>query len=145
MSPTVRRQLPARRAHRTPKVRVAGRCMLSLAVHGDPQPAEVFLRVTGSEVTADTVALLDVLARMMTVALQPGAPLATVADPLRGVTVEPGGSVTGHARIRSCTSLPGLIGRRLLVECGGQTDLAHQQAATARQLPGEEGAVGHKP
>ena len=50
---------------------------------------------------------------------------AKVGDLLAGVKFEPGGPVSGHDRIKHCTSLPDLIGRHLLIEYCGRDDLAH--------------------
>lgn len=120
-----RRILPDRREHVTQKFRIGGSRTLYLAVHGDPAPAELFIRVKGVDCTAETVALFDCLARISSLALQYGAPLEKVGAMLQGVKVEPAGPVTGHPRIKFCESLPDLIGRHLLIECCSREDLAH--------------------
>ena len=71
--PSSRRALPPRRNHITQKVRTAGQRTLYISVHDDPSPAEIFLRVKGSDCTPETIALHDGIARLMSVALQYGA------------------------------------------------------------------------
>jgi hypothetical protein len=47
------------------------------------------------------------------------------------------GPVSGHDRLKSCTSLPDLIGRHLLVEYCGREELAHvalSQSEAERQI-----------
>ena len=72
--PRPRRSLPARRNHITQKVRIAGQRTLYLSVHDDEHPAEIFLRIKGSDCSSELVGLYDVLARLMSIALQYGAP-----------------------------------------------------------------------
>jgi len=69
-----RRSLPARRNHITQKVRIADLRTLYIAVHDDTQPAEIFLRVKGPDCSSELIGLYDVIARLMSLALQYGAP-----------------------------------------------------------------------
>ena len=117
--------LPNRRNHITQKVRIADRRTFYIAVHDDEHPAEIFLRVKGSDCSSELIGLYDVMARLMSLALQYGAPLEKVGDLLAGAKFEPCGPVSGHDRIKSCTSLPDLIGRHLLVEYCGHHELGH--------------------
>ncbi len=126
-----RRSLPNRRNHVTQKVKVGGQRTLYISVHEDAQPAELFLRVKGEGCTTEVIALYDVVARLGSLALQYGAPIEKLADMLHGTKFEPCGPVSGHPRIKFCTSLPDLIGRHLLVEHCGHEDLA--QVPTPRQ------------
>lgn len=119
-----RLELSPRRNHITQKVRIAGRT-LYISVHDDPSPAELFLRVKGSDCTSETIALYDVIARLMSVALQYGASLEKLGDLLAGAKFAPCGPVSGHDRLKHCTSLPDLIGRHLLVEYCGRKELSH--------------------
>ena len=112
-----RTMLPSRRASLTQKVRVGNRRTLYLSTHDAPSPLELFVRVRGQDCTAETVALYDILARLVSVALQHGAPLETVGALLSGVKVEPAGLVTGHPTIHFCSSLPDAIGQHLLSLC----------------------------
>ncbi|MEO5631790.1 MAG: hypothetical protein ABIQ24_03700 [Nitrospiraceae bacterium] len=127
---SARRSLPARRNHITQKVKVAGQRTLYLSVHDDAQPAEIFLRVKGSDCSSELIGLYDVIARLMSLALQYGAPLEKVGDLLTGAQFAPCGPVSGHDHLKSCTSLPDLIGRHLLVEYCGRQELAHVPITT---------------
>lgn len=72
--------LPARRRHVTQKVRIGGHRTLYLSMHDDPQPAEIFLRLKGPDCSSELIGLYDVIARLMSLALQYGAPLEKVGD-----------------------------------------------------------------
>ena len=122
---TTRLALPNRRNHVTQKVKIAGQRTLYLSVHDDDQPAEIFLRVKGSDCSTELIGLYDVIARLLSLSLQYGAPLEKVGDLLTGVKFEPCGAASGHDRLKHCTILPDLIGRHLLVEYCGRDDLAH--------------------
>ncbi len=118
--------LPSRRNHITQKVRIANQRTLYLSVQDDPSPAEIFLRVKGADCTPETIALYDVIARLMSVALQYGAhPLEKLGDLLTGAQFGPCGTGSGHDRLKYCSSSPDLIGRHLLVEYCGRDELAH--------------------
>ena len=106
--------LPNRRASVTHKIRVGNRRTVYLSTHDASPPLELFVRVRGQDCTAETVALYDCLARLVSVALQYGAPLDTVGKLLRGVQVEPAGIVTGHPTMHFCGSLPDAIGQHIL-------------------------------
>ena len=121
--------LPARRNHTTQKVRIAGQRTLYISVHDDPQPAELFLRIKGPDCTSELIALYDVIARLSSLALQ-HAPLEKVGDLLAGAKFAPYGPVSGHDRLKHCSSLPDLIGRHLLVEYCGRDELAHVPITT---------------
>jgi hypothetical protein len=66
--------LPTRRNHITQKVRIADQRTLYISVHDDAQPAEVFLRLKGADCSSELIGLYDVIARLMSLALQYGAP-----------------------------------------------------------------------
>lgn len=72
---STRLALPARRNHITQKVKVAGQRTLYLSVHDDAHPAEVFLRLKGADCSSELIGLYDVIARLMSLALQYGARL----------------------------------------------------------------------
>ena len=132
-----RRSLPGRRNHITQKVKIAGQRTLYISVHDDAHPAEVFLRLKGSVCSSELIGLYDVIARLISLALQYGAPLEKVGDLLAGAKFAPCGPVSGHDRLKSCTSLPDLIGRHLLVEYCGREDLAHASASGKDHAPEE--------
>jgi ribonucleoside-diphosphate reductase alpha chain len=126
---STRLALPNRRNHITQKVRIADQRTLYLSVHDDAQPAEVFLRVKGPDCSSELIGLYDVIARLMSLALRYGAPLAKVGDLLAGAQFAPCGPVSGHDRLKHCSSLPDLIGRHLLVEYCGRHELGHVPVA----------------
>ncbi len=127
---SARRTLPARRPHTTQKVHIADKRTLYISVHNDDHPAEVFLRVKGPDCSSELIGLYDVIARLMSVALQYGAPLEKVADLLANTKFAPCGPVSGHDRLKHCLSLPDLIGRHLLVAYCRREDLAHVRGKT---------------
>lgn len=122
--------LPAHRHPVCQKVKSAGQRTLSLSVHDDAHPAEIFLRLKGSDCSSELIGLYDVIARLMSLSLQYGAPLEKVGDLLAGAQSAPCGPASGHDRFKSCTSLPDLIGRHLLVEYSDRHDLAHVPIST---------------
>jgi len=122
---STRLALPNRRNHITQKVRIAGQRTLYLSVQDDEHPAEIFLRLKGSDCSSELIGLYDVIARLMSLALQYGAPLEKVGDLLAGAKFVPCGPVSGHDRIKYCTSLPDLIGRHLSLEYCGRHELGH--------------------
>lgn len=69
-----RLSLPNRRNHITQKVRIVGQRTLYLSVHDHGQPAEVFLRVKGPDCSSELIGIYDVIARLMSIALQYRAP-----------------------------------------------------------------------
>jgi ribonucleoside-diphosphate reductase alpha chain len=128
-----RRILTDRRHHITQKFRVGGQRTLYLSVHDDAHPAEIFLRLKGHDCSSELIGLYDVIARLMSIALQYGAPLEKVGDLLTGAQFAPCGPVSGHDQIKACSSLPDLIGRFLLLEFCGREDLAHVQKEASPQ------------
>jgi len=64
----------------THKVKVAGQRTLYISVHDHEQPAEIFLRVKGSDCSSELIRLYYVIARLMSLALQYGAPLEKVDE-----------------------------------------------------------------
>lgn len=126
---STRLALPARRNHITQKVKIAGQRTLYISVHDEAKPAEIFLRVKGSDCSSELIGLYDVVARLMSLALQYGTPLETVGELLAGAKFAPCGPVSGHDRLKQCSSLPDLIGRHLLVEYCGRHELSHVPAA----------------
>jgi hypothetical protein len=120
-----RRSLPARHNHITQKVRIADQRTLYLCIHDDAHPAEIFLRVKGPDCSSELIGLYDVVARLMSLALQYDAPLEKLGDLLAGAQFAPCGPVSGHDHLKHCSSLPDLIGRHLLVEYCGRHELGH--------------------
>jgi ribonucleoside-diphosphate reductase alpha chain len=91
----------------------------------------LFIRVKGKDCTAEVVGLYDVIARLVSLSLQYGAPISKVGDLLLNTKFEPAGAVQGHESIRFCSSLVDLVGKHLLIECGGgREDLAIRHASS---------------
>jgi hypothetical protein len=88
---TSRLVLPNRRNHTTQKVRIAGQRTLYISVHDNEHPAEIFLRLKGPDCSSELIGLYDVIARLMSIALQYGAPLEKVGDLLTEVKFAPCG------------------------------------------------------
>ena len=65
----LRRTLLNRRNH-TQKVKIAGQRTRYLRVRHDNQPGEIFLRLKGSDCSSELIGLYDVIARLMSLALQ---------------------------------------------------------------------------
>jgi ribonucleoside-diphosphate reductase alpha chain len=106
-------------------VRIADQRTLYISVHDDDHPAEIFLRLKGRDCSSELIGLYDVIARLMSIALQYGVPLEKVGDLLAGAKFVPCGTVIGHGHLKHCSSLPDLIGRHLLVDYCGRTEFAH--------------------
>jgi len=66
--------LPKRREHTTQKVKISSYHTLYLSVHDDERPAEIFLRLEGCGCSSELIGLYDIIARLMSIALQYGAP-----------------------------------------------------------------------
>ena len=122
---TTRLALPARRNHTTQKDIVAGQRTLSVSIHDDERPPEVFLRLKSPDCSSDLIGLYHVIAHLMSLVLQYGAPLEKVVELITGTKFAPCGPVSGHARLNHCLSLPDLIGRHFLVEYRGRKELGH--------------------
>ena len=86
-------------------------------------PAEVFLCLKGPDCTSELTGLYDVIARLMSIALE------NLGELLAGAKFEPCGAVVGPDRLKHCSSLPDLIGRHLLVEYCGRDDLAYRPSS----------------
>ena len=112
---STRLALPNRRNHITQNVGIAGQRTIYISVHDDEQTAEVFLRLKGSDCSSELIGLYDVIARLMSLALQYGAPLEKVGDLLPEGGCAPFSPGCRHDRPKSCTSHHDLAGRHLLV------------------------------
>lgn len=119
-----RKKLPARRNHITQRVKIGGKRTLYLSVDHDTMPSEIFIRVRG-ETGDEKTACYDVIARLISLALQEGIELEEIAERLYGTKMEPSGHVTGDDNIKMCTGSLDFVGRWLLVNCCGREDLAH--------------------
>ena len=98
--------LPNRRKHITQKVRIPSKRTLYISVHDDDQPAEIFLRVKGSECSSELIGLYNVVARLMSLTQQ--CPVKQDGNRLAGAKFAPCGPIIGHN--------PNLLGRHSLME-----------------------------
>lgn len=92
--------LTNRHNHITQKVWIVSQRTLSLSVNDDEKPAEIFLRVKSADCSSELIGLYDVVARLMSLALQYGAPLEKVGDLLAGAKFAPCGLISGHDRLK---------------------------------------------
>jgi len=121
---STRHTLPNRRHHITQKVRIAGQRTLYLSVHDDESPAEIFLRLKGPDCSSELIGLYDVIARLMSLALQYGAPIEKVGDLLAGAKFPHAAPLSG-----TITSNPARVSRISLA------DISWWSTADARTSP----------
>lgn len=119
-----RKKLPSRRSHITQRVKIGVNRTLYLSVDDDASPNEIFLRIRG-ETGSEKTCCYDVIARLISLALQEGVAIEDIASRLHGTRTEPAGPVTGDDRIKFCNGTIDYIGRHLLVYFFGRDDLAH--------------------
>ncbi len=119
-----RKTLPSRRNHITQRVRIGGKRTLYLSVDNDAEPSEIFIRIRG-ETGVENTTCYDVIARLISLALQEGIALEAIAERLLATRMEPAGPVDGDACIKMCDGTLDYIGRHLLVMYCGREDLAH--------------------
>ena len=119
-----RRRPPGRRAGYGQKFRIGGhKIYLHTGQYEDGSLAEVFL--TGHKEGAAFRSILAALAQAVSIALQYGAPLEEFVELFTHFRFEPNGPVSGHARIKNCTSFLDAVFRDLAVNYLGRDDLAH--------------------
>lgn len=119
-----RRPLPAYRESTRQRVTIGKkRLYLDVGFYKDGTVGEVFINVekTGSDLRA----LLDTVARLISVGLQSGVALERYVEMLEGTRFEPAGIVTGHPRIKFASSPLDFVARFLGVEYLQRDDLAH--------------------
>lgn len=119
-----RKTLPSRRNHITQRVKIGGKRTLYLSVDNETEPSEIFIRIRG-ETGVEKTTCYDVIARLISLALQEGVALEAIAERLLATRMEPAGPVDGDARIKMCDGSLDYIGRHLLVMYCGREELAH--------------------
>ncbi len=119
-----RKKLQARRNHITQRVRIGNKRTLYLSVDDEKEPSEIFLRIRG-ETGEEKTCCYDIIARLMSLALQEGISIEAIASRLHGTRMEPAGPVEGDAQIKYCNGSMDYIGRHLLIRFCGRNDLAH--------------------
>lgn len=119
-----RKALPSRRNHITQRVKIGGKRTLYLSVDNETAPSEIFIRIRG-ETGSEKVACYDVIARLISLAIQEGVALESIAERLLATKMEPAGPVEGDEHIKFCDGSLDYIGRHLLIRYCGRTELAH--------------------
>ena len=119
-----RKKLPDRRDHITQRVRIGGKRTIYLSVDNGESPNEVFIRIRG-ETGSEKVACYDVIARLISLAIQEGVALEAIAERLLATRMNPAGPVDGDEHIKFCDGSLDYIGRHLLIRYCGRTELAH--------------------
>jgi hypothetical protein len=76
--------LPARGNHTTQMVKSPSQRTLYISVHDDEHPAEIFLRVKEADCSSELIGLYDVIARLMSFALQRDLRAEKLGDLLSG-------------------------------------------------------------
>jgi ribonucleoside-diphosphate reductase alpha chain len=93
-------------------------------VDDEKEPSEIFIRIRG-EAGSEKVTCYDVIARLISLAIQEGIAIEAIAERLHGTRMEPSGPVDGDARIKFCDGTLDYVGRHLLVNYCGRDELAH--------------------
>lgn len=110
-----RERLPARREREHHQLSIGGHTVhMSIGFRPDGRPGELFLDMhkDGAPLRAMTTAL----ARVVSLALQHGMPLAAVVQALADIRGEPHGMVAGHDTVDEATSIPDLVARVLAAD-----------------------------
>lgn len=114
-SALVRRSVPRPALSRTHKLTVKGHTFFMIpSRYEDGGLSEVFIDHTKDGGVLGSI--LNALAIQISVSLQYGIPLEVITKTMLGTKSDLGGFVSGHPRIRFCTSIPDLIARLLLDE-----------------------------
>lgn len=119
-----RKTLPSRRSHITQRVKIGGKRTLYLSVDNETAPSEIFIRIRG-ETGSEKVACYDVIARLISLAIQEGVALESIAERLLATKMEPAGPVEGDEYVKFCDGSLDFIGRHLLIRYCGRDELAH--------------------
>ncbi len=119
-----RKTLPSRRNHITQRVKIGGKRTLYLSVDNETEPSEIFIRIRG-ETGSEKVACYDVIARLISLAIQEGVALESIAERLLATKMEPAGPVEGDEYVKFCDGSLDFIGRHLLIRYCGRDELAH--------------------
>lgn len=119
-----RQPLPNRRKGYTQKFRVPGhKVYLNTGEYPGGDLGEIF--ITTNKEGATLKSFVNAFAQAVSIGLQYGVPLDEFVDAFVFTRFEPNGPVTGHDRLRSCTSLLDAIFRDLAISYLGRDDLGH--------------------
>lgn len=122
MSETIRKRLPSKRRSESIDLSVGGHALHLQIAPADGPPQELFIDL-GKE-GSSLRPWADSVARLVSLALQSGIPLGSVAKALLGDRGDPSGRVVGHNKVTWALSVPDAIGRVLAVDHLGREDLA---------------------
>lgn len=122
-----RNRLPDRRRCISQKVKIESRegswqtVHYSFGLYRDNTPGELFIEVSKAGAALRTWA--GEAAMLMSVALQHGTPLETIASLFVGTRCDPCGVVEGHPCITHCLSIMDLVGKDLAITFLGRDDM----------------------
>lgn len=108
----MRQRMGSRRTTQRVKAKIGGQTVYAeFGMRPDASLGEIWITVAkcGSFVRG----VLDSLARMTSLALQHGVPVAEVAATLRGMDFEPNGPVSGDTVATSCTSIVDYVAQEI--------------------------------
>lgn len=118
------RPLPNRRKGYTQKVTISGhKVCLRTGEYADGTLGEIFIDM--SKEGAGFRAMVNAVAKSVSIGLQHGVPLETFVDEFTFTKYEPAGAVKGNDCIKNCTSLLDYVFRELAVSYLNRMDLAH--------------------
>jgi len=121
---TVRGSLPNRRVGYTQKVKAGGQTIfLRTGEYPDGTLGEIFVDI--SREGAGYRSIMGCFAIAVSLGLQHGVPLERYVSAFTFTRFEPNGPVTGHARVKNCTSMIDYIFRDLGIEYLKMDELAH--------------------
>lgn len=108
----MREPLPARRRNWTQHVYIGGQSVyLTVGEYTDGRPGEIFLDISRQGTLLRGI--MGTLARSVSIALQFGASVETVAAMLREIDYPPNGPVTGSDAVQECISVTDWAAREL--------------------------------
>lgn len=108
----MREPLPARRRNWTQHAHIGGQSVyLTVGEYPDGRPGEIFLDISRQGTLLRGI--MGTLARSVSIALQFGASVETVAAMLRGIDYPPNGPVSGSDAVQECISLTDWVAREL--------------------------------
>lgn len=137
-----RAALPNRRAHITQKVKIGKDRTLYLSVDSETAPNEIFLRIKG-DTDAEKVVAYDIIARLISLAVQSGITLEAVGKVLYGTQDGTRGPVRGDDRLKFCGGTLDYIGQHLLLYYAGWNDLAPRPTPGGTHEQEKDTSTGH--
>ena len=127
-------KVPTRRKNTSYSLGIDGKT-LHLSVGQNPQGEVIEIATRYEKSGSTTRALLNAVSLLSALLLQQGYPAAKLCSKMVFTKFEPAGGVTGHPRIKMCTSLLDLIFRVVAVDFLSQDELAQVKNTTPEQSP----------